>query len=70
MKYDREPSKPNRNTPVRTAAILAAMLLAVSACGQRGPLFLPDDPAAGKNVKKDAQQETRDDSEGGVNKPE
>jgi len=41
MKYDREPSKPNRNTPVRTAAILAAMLLAVSACGSADRFFCP-----------------------------
>jgi len=70
MKYDREPPKPTRNKPLCTAAILAAMLLAVSACGQRGPLFLPDDSAAGKNGKNGEQHETGNDSKDEENKPE
>jgi len=68
MKTAREPSKPTRHNPLRTMALLAAMLLVVSACGQRGPLFLPDDSAADQNGKNEEQQEaTNDGDEEGIN---
>ena len=70
MKPDREPSKPTRHHPLRTAAVMAAMLLAVSACGQRGPLFLPDDSAAGNGGKSGEQHETGNDPEDEKNMPE
>jgi len=37
---------------MRLLLILAAMALAASACGQRGPLYLRDNPPAGVKPEK------------------
>ena len=50
MKNARRLLPRHRRTPLRNAAALAAMLLLVSACGQRGPLYLPDESAPGNSA--------------------
>lgn len=41
-----------RNIKLAAAACLTALVIALAGCGQKGPLFLPDDDA--KNKKKAA----------------
>jgi len=38
------------SAPARRLALAAAVVAALAACGQKGPLFLPTDPAAAERA--------------------
>ena len=42
-----------------TAALLSLTLLLLSACGQKGPLYLPDDQAAQPAAKAAAKEQDK-----------
>lgn len=49
----------NRAVNIPTRALLLCCMLALAACGQRGPLYLPDDQAK----PADGQQEQQDNTD-------
>lgn len=60
MKYRQNPASRRIAHGLLGALLAAALLLAGLACGQRGPLFLPDEPAAGGSAAPDTSEEEDD----------
>ena len=64
MNNDRQPSREGRRARPKTVLLAALALLMLTGCGQKGPLFLPDDAEAGQeSAEKQESDREKDDSD-------
>ena len=59
----KDPATEKSSSRLFAAVLLSSLLLGLAACGQRGPLYLPDEEAPGATTQEELPGPDEDDDE-------